>query len=290
MDWRDIPSLQALRGFEAAARCGSYAAAARALNVTHAAIAQHVRRLEDHFGRRLMRRTGAGMEPTEAGAALAATLTEGFGIVGAGVRDLMAREAAAPLRIALTPSLAANWLMPRLGAFWTAHPDIALDLAPSPELVDLRARGVDLAIRYGRGPWPGAVAERLMEAGHAVVARPGLAPGPVPDLSVLSGETWLLETHSREDRLWAARHGLDLDRATVREFPFVTYTLEAVRAGYGVAILPRVIAEGAVARGEIEILFSEEDGELAYHMLTRPDRVSPELKAFMSWLRRQAAG
>ncbi len=289
MDWHHVPSLQALRGFEAAARCGAYSAAARELNVTHAAIAQHVRRLETHFGCVLMVREGAGMRPTEEGRRLASALTEGFGVIATAAADLVERDVAKPLRISLTPSLAANWLMPRIGDFWARHPGIELELVPSPELVDLRAQTFDIALRYGRGPWPGLACERLMDAGHAVVARTGLIPTRATDLSELADYDWLTEQMNTEDILWAAQNGLDVDTVSIRSFPTITMALEAVRSGYGVGILPRVIAQADIDRGQVEVLFEEADSDLAYHMLTREDRVSPTLKALMGWLRRQAA-
>ncbi|SPJ23201.1 LysR family transcriptional regulator [Palleronia abyssalis] len=288
MEWQDVPSLQALRGFEAAARCGSYTAAARELNVTHAAIAQHVRRLETHFACRLMLREGGGMRPTEEGRRLAAALAEGFGIIATAASDLLARDRIRPLRIALTPSLAANWLMPRIGEFWAAHPGLELELVPSPENVDLRTQGYDMALRYGRGPWPGVEIERLMDAGHAVIAKHGMIAGPIRDLSILADREWLTEANNAEDLLWARQNGLP-ETVRPREFPNITMTLEAIRAGVGVGILPRVIAATPIARGEVEVVYEESDSDLAYHILTRPGPRSRPLTALIRWLKRQAA-
>jgi DNA-binding transcriptional LysR family regulator len=278
-----------LRGFEAAARCGSFSAAARELNVTHAAIVQHVRRLETHFGCLLMVRAGSGMRPTEDGRRLARALGEGFGIIAAAATDLVERDAARPLRISLTPSLAANWLMPRIGDFWARHPGIELELVPSPENVDLRAQNFDIALRYGRGPWPGFACERLMDAGHAVVARTGLIGRKVADLSELTGYDWLTEQMNTEDILWAEQNGLPVKDVSLRSFPTLTMALEAVRSGHGIGILPKVIAQADIARGQVELVYEEDESDLAYHMLTREDRVLPSLKALMGWLRRQAS-
>ncbi len=289
MDWHLVPSLQALRGFEAAARRGSFSGAARELNVTHAAIAQHVRRLETHFGCQLMVRDGPGMRTTEEGRRLAAALAEGFGIITTAAANLVERDVTKPLRLALTPSLAANWLMPRIGDFWARHPGIELELVPSPDNVDLRSQNYDMALRYGRGPWPGVTCERLMDAGHAVVARTGLIDRKVDDLADLADFDWLTEQMNTEDILWAERNGLPVDRVSLRSFPTITMALEAVRSGYGVGILPRVIAQADIDRGQVEIVYEQDNSDLAYHMLTRENRVSAPLKALMGWLRRQAA-
>ena len=149
MDWRDIPSLAALRGFEAAVREGSFSAAARELNVTHAAIAQHVRSLETHVGQPLLTRAGRRMVPTEAGARLATDLNDGFGQIIAGVRRLSEDADKRPIQITCTPNFAENWLMPRLIEFWGKHPDITLSVTPDNNIVDLRRDGYDVAIRYG---------------------------------------------------------------------------------------------------------------------------------------------
>ncbi|MCL4676548.1 MAG: LysR family transcriptional regulator, partial [Pararhodobacter sp.] len=161
MDWRDIPSLASLRAFDALARHGSLSAAARALNVTHAAVSQHLRALEAEFGEPLARRDGQGMQLTEAGDELAAALAEGFARIAGGVTQLRSRNAARPVVVALTPSFAEAWLMPRMGRFWAAHPDIEVRLVPGVALTDLRRDGVDVAIRFGKGAWPELEAEPL---------------------------------------------------------------------------------------------------------------------------------
>ncbi|MEJ6510543.1 MAG: LysR family transcriptional regulator [Octadecabacter sp.] len=97
-------------------------AAARDLNVTHAAIGQHVRALEDHFGLSLMQRDGRGMLVTPDGQKLAITLSDAFGLISSASTDLLDQSKTRAIRDAVTPSLAANWLMPRIGSFWGKHP------------------------------------------------------------------------------------------------------------------------------------------------------------------------
>ena len=117
MNWRDLPSLAALRAFEVAARTGSYSAAAQELNVTHAAIAQHVRAVEAHLDTVLMVRDGRAMAPTEVGATLAAELSAGFRQIVEAVEAINADIEARPISVSVTPSFADNWLMPRLTRF-----------------------------------------------------------------------------------------------------------------------------------------------------------------------------
>jgi LysR family glycine cleavage system transcriptional activator len=286
MDWRDIPSLAALRAFEAAARLQSLSAAARSLNVTHAAIAQHVRTLEDHFGVPLLTRAGQRMEPTEDGWRLSSALSEGFATIAAGVRDLSDRGAQRPLRVSMTPSFAANWLMPRIGGFWADHPEIRLEIVPSRDMVDLRADGFDLAIRYGRGGWPGVDDQILVPAGHAVVAAPRLLDRiGARDVKGLPDQHWILEVGRTEERVWAASQGLDLSRARITEFDTATLVVQAVVGGLGVSIIPSAIARREVELGGLVILLEEADTPVAYHILTRPGRDSPQLSTFIKWLK-----
>ena len=289
MDWRDIPSLAALRGFEAAARLGSLSAAARSLNVTHAAVAQHVRALEDHFGCALLERDGRGMCPTPEGATLARGLAEGFGAIAAAVRDL-ALDEDRPIRITMTPSFAENWLMPVIGGFWSAHPEVRIELVPSEDLVDLRADGIDLAIRHGRGGWPGTDPVPLASASHVAVASPQLLRDRrTTCIADLSDMPWLLWTGRREEKDWAAEQGLDLDSVRVVDFETSTMLLQAVRGGAGVSIVPAAIVSRDVAEGRLIAVCRAEDSELAYHVVRRPGPAPRARETFITWLRKVAA-
>ena len=289
MEWRDVPSLTALRAFEAAARVGSFSAAARDLNVTHAAVAQHVRALEAHFDTILMARQGRNMVTTAEGHRLAMALAEAFTLIGAATDDLLEKAAQRPLRIAVTPSFAANWLMPRIGGFWTEHPELDVEIIPGVGLVDLRADRIDVAIRYGRGGWSGVDSMALISAGHVAVAAPGHVPGDaVRDLSQLRGFTWLMDGQTSEERLWVATHGVDPDLERVKTFATAQLSREAARAGLGVAILPAPLVEDEVRAGRLRALFRETDSAVAYHILTRPGIISTPRDAFVRWIRRQA--
>ena len=291
MDWKDIPSLAALRAFEAAARTGSLSAAGRELNVTHAAIAQHVRTLESHFGRALLVRDGQRMAVTEVGSVLADGLGDGFGRIGESVRAVLDRDRTRPLRVALTPAFAANWLMPRLGRFWEAHPGVEIELIPAAGLADLRRDGIDLAIRYGRGGWPGVESERLMPAGHVAVAVPGLIGGrEVGCLADLRGLRWLMDGNRPEERLWLAANGVDLETERVTTFPTAQLAREAARAGLGITVLPEPVLSDDIASGALVALCRESDSTLSYHLVTRPAGRSPGLTQLIRWLKAEAAG
>ena len=135
MNWRDLPPLASLRAFSAFSQSGSVKLAGVALNVSHAAISQHLRALEAHLGLSLVDRSGRALSLTQEGDQLARALDLGFGAIGAAVQDLKGADADRPLHISCTSSFAASWLMPRLPGFRALHPEINLMLDPSPELV-----------------------------------------------------------------------------------------------------------------------------------------------------------
>ena len=289
MNWKDIPSLAALRAFEATSRLDGFSAAARELNVTHAAIAQHVRALESFFGQTLMVRQGRGMELTPAGHKLAASVSEGFGVIEAGVASVRQAREDAPLKIALTPTFAENWLMPKLGSFWAEHPHFALALVPGLDLVDLKRDDFDLAIRYGHGNWPGLTSELLAPANYVVIGTPGLMNGleiNMPcDLAELHGLPWVMAEGRDEEKLWAKANGLDLEGSQGSKFPTNSLVLSAVRAGVGLSIQGRALVEDDLASGALVCLCEEPASTLGYYLVTRSDAPSKRLKMFLNWLR-----
>ncbi|WP_341862995.1 LysR family transcriptional regulator [Gymnodinialimonas sp. 57CJ19] len=296
MDWRDIPSLSALRAFEAAARLGSLSEAARALNVTHAAIAAHVRALETEFGHPLLRRSGRGMVPTQMGAELARDLGAGFAEIAAGVRSLRRGREDRPVTLSTTPSFAENWLMPCLAAFWSAHPDVPLSVQTSQDVVDLRREGIDLVIRHGTGPWPGLEGIVLTHAKMVVVGQPGRF-GPSPsDLSSQAAWDrvltlpWLIDQSHTEFNKRLLNLGIDRETLVTTELPSNALLLPACRAGAGVSAQPHALVETDIADGRLEVLAEEENTDYAYHLLHLPGPLSRRAQTFVTWLRRDCGG
>ena len=287
----NLPPLSALRAFEAACRTGGMTAAGAELNVTHAAVSQQVRRLEEWFGTALLRREGRGVAPTVEGARLAAGLEEGFAAIRRACEALSAEAAAKPLRITLTPAFAARWLMPRIGAFRAAHPEVALMLDPNSRLTDLVREGYDLAFRYGAGDWAGLDAEPVqVGGGTVVVAAPSLVAGRrVAEPADLLALPWVQELCADERGVWLRAHGLEPDEAGVLSLPG-NLALDAIRRGEGVGITDRSWVEEDVAEGRLAVLFDGRHGEgLGYWMVRPPGEARPALRRFMAWVREQAA-
>ena len=286
IDWRSFPSLSALRAFEAAARLQSFSLAARELNVTHAAVAQQVRGLEAHLGRELIYRAGRGMALTAEGAKLAQALSEGFRGIALALGDVKAAGSGAAIRVTLTPAFAAQWLMPRLGAFWKAHPDIEISLNPEKRVVDLRREGIDIGLRFGNGKWPGLDVEFLSAADYVIVAAPALLNGK-RDLSAaqLSAMPWVIEQDWPEALTWLKGFGLKPDAMNIAYMPTEELALSAARQGYGLHVEAEALVEQDVDSGALAIVGRVEDDSLAYYMVTRPGPKRPELKTFIKWLK-----
>lgn len=284
MDWKTIPSLAALRAFEATARHATYAAAAAELNVTDAALRQHVRTLEARFGRSLVRRAGRGLALTEDGERLAGALAAGFGTIAESVDAMDRAGEARPVRIACTPAFAETWLMPRLPEFWRQHPDVQIDLAPSLRNVDLAGGAYDMAIRYGRGSWNWPKVHRLTSAAYTIVASPNYAASMSADIS---SATWLFEAGRTEHERWAAGRGIRFDGPGRRHYPTNSLVLSAARAGHGLSVQSWALVERDVAAGILKVIEREPDGDLAYYLLMAAE--SEAAVIFGKWLDREGA-
>lgn len=282
-DWRHLPSLSSLRAFEAAARLGGFSAAARTLNVSHAAVAQQVRALEAGLGMALLRRDGRGLALTEDGTRLARSLSEGFGTIAAGVEALRSAERRRGLRVTSTPAFAQSVLLPRMGDFWRRQPDVAVSITPDYELVDLVRDGYDVAIRSGRGPWPGTVAEPVVQARFLLAGTPALLARD-PDIARLP---WILSPADPQEPAWLRAAGLDPEGLTVNGIDNPMLATSAALAGYGLIFVTDVVVRGDLAAGRlVEVPFPDLP-RFTYWAVTLPGPRRPAVSQFVGWLRSQ---
>lgn len=288
-DWRSIPSLTALRAFSATAELRSFSQAARLLNVTHAAVAQQVRALEDHLGRPLVQREGRGVGLTAEGEQLAEALSEGFGVIQRGFEVLRMGETDRPVRITLTTSFAAQWLMPRLKAFWERHPDIGLSLHPDARVVDLHRERMDLAIRYGNGDWPGLETQYLASARLVVAGAPSLI-GDRKELTAaeLAEMDWILSRNWPEQDTYLRQLGLDPNRLSRTDISSEELAIAAARQGLGLVVESLALIEADVAEGRLRLVHESREMLPAYFIVTLPGPQRAAARAFLKWLRTQA--
>ncbi|WP_037371083.1 LysR family transcriptional regulator [Salipiger mucosus] len=289
MDWNTLPPLSALRAFAAYAETASVARAGAALNVSHAAISQQIRNLESHLGITLLDRSGRQMQLTSEGQRLADALREGFGTMARTLDELTGRDADRPIMVSATPGFASSWLMPRLVHFRAANPEISLMIDPSAEVKPLAPGGIDLALRYGSGQWPGLESELLVSSPIAVVAAPSLVgERDIDSLSELRDYHWLQEMGTNEATEWFARFGVEHDRRRgISSLPG-NLMIEAARQGHGVAITARVFVDEDIAAGRLRLIY-EDTRKKGYWLVMRPGVMRPALRRFITWLRREAA-
>ena len=288
MNWSSLPPLAALRAFAAYTETRSVNAAGGVLNVSHAAISQQMRALESHLGVALLDRSGRKLALTHEGETLGRNLIEAFGSITQTVEALTGADALRPLQISVTPTFAAAWLMPRLNGFREKHPDINLMIDPSALVQPLEPGGIDMALRYGDGNWPGLESDLLISSPIVVVAAPDLVGSrDITSPADLRDYHWLQELGTNEATEWFALHGVDRDAG--RGFTALpgNHMLEAARAGQGIAIVAGVFVENDVRAGRLRKLF-EDKRKKGYHIVTRPGVPRPPLKAFLTWLRREA--
>ena len=292
-----LPPLNALRTFEAAGRHLSFKKAAEELSVTPAAVGHQVKLLEDYLGVALFRRMNRAVLLTDAGQAALPELREGFDKLSAAVERIRVRDTPALLTLTVEPSFAARWLVRRLERFHLAHPDIDIGMDATFRIVDLEREGVDLAIRYGQGDYPGLLADKLLDEEVYPVCSPSLLEGPHPlreprDLR----HHWLLhdEGMSEDDswpdwETWLRVLGVEAIDAT-RGTRFYEHTLliEAAIQGQGVALAGRVVVADELLAGRLVRPFGPEYGtrlDFSYYLVRRPQVAeTSRVVAFRDWL------
>lgn len=285
--------LLALRAFVETGRHGSLTAAAKAMGVTPGAVSLQLKQLQERLGVSLFDRTRHGVVLSAAGARVHPQLLQAFDQISSGLRMLESSGARTTLRISAAPSFAAQWLAPRLAGFSAAHPSIDVLLDASPQLMDLRADGVDVAIRHGLGTYPGLQSEHLLAPVLLPVASPALLatvpPAATPQDCL---RLPLLQDSSRSDwRLWFQALGLPVNDRLERGPAFEDDLLlvRAAVAGQGIALVRDIHAMGELADGRLQVVVqSPWPQALAYYAVTREDAPTQRLEgvsAFMRWLR-----
>ncbi len=249
MDRSEIPSLDDLRAFEATARLGSVRTAADELALTHGAVSRRITKLSEDLGFRLFEKSGRGLRLTAAGETLNLTLGRFFAELATTIHTLRAtgpRQSA--LVLSCEPSVAMRWLIPRLGNFQDARPDIALHLSVGGGPVEFRRERVDLAIRRLDFALPEAWrVQRLFAEKMGPVMSPQLAP------AFAAGDYIALGSRTRPDAWshWLSAHPSVHRPTEIRYYDHHFLIVEAASAGLGVALSPLVLATDDVDRGRL---------------------------------------
>ena len=289
---RRLPPLAALRPFEAAARLESFTKAADELHLTHGAVSHQVRGLEEHLGTALFARHGKRVTLTAAGRLFAEKVRAALEDLAAAAQSVRARRDDR-LSVSVLPSFASRWLMPRLIRFMDANPGVEVNVSSSTALVDFAADEVDVAIRFGKGPWPGLVCEMFLEDEYFPVANPKLYRGKIPKTpQELAGARII-----REDRdywpQWFEAAGVPLESKLPfsARFNDSTYSLQAAARGEGVALARRSIVGEDCERGVLDRLFDIAIPSQERYWFVSPKETaqSPKVVAFRDWVRAELA-
>jgi LysR family transcriptional regulator, glycine cleavage system transcriptional activator len=287
-----LPPMQALRAFEAAARLSSLSRAAQALSLTHGAISHQIKSLERDLGVALFARAGRGIRLTDDGEQFARRVRAAFAELAAGVVEITARANPRQLKVSVVPSFAARWLLPRIGRFVAAHPDVDLDVRASMANVDFRRDDADMAIRYGYGDWPEVTAEHLLDDTFFPVCSPRLANGRLPARPADLARHTLLRSDDEFWKPWFEAAGLDWPEPSRGPiFNDSSYMIEAAAAGQGIALARESLLGNDLATGTLVRLFDVAIPAAKKFYLVYPPRTanSPKLALFRKWLHGEIA-
>ncbi len=295
MPFRRLPPLASLRAFEAVARLGSFKQAAHELHVTPGAVSQQVKKLEADMGVPLFQRHHRGIEPTETGHILKAELCDAF------LRIAEAVEAARPLTessslvVSCRPPFAAKWLVPRLGNFADAYPDLDIRIAANFTLLDYGPNEIDVGVRLSTDESPGLYREWLLEETVLPLASPAFIekqaisePKDLLRVPLLAEESMAFVDGSPTWETWFEAVGLPSSRATpsLQFGSHAEQAIEAAVAGAGVVLGRRVLVSSDLARGRLVSPFGPELAagvRYQFDCLERKLRLR-KVKTFRTWL------
>ncbi|HYD79054.1 MAG TPA: transcriptional regulator GcvA [Paucimonas sp.] len=286
-------SLNSLHTFESAARHRSYSLAAAELHVTHSAVSQQIRQLEQALGVALFERQGRQMLLTREGALLFRRLQPALKQIERAVMEVGALTQAPSITVTTLQSFANRWLLPRLAKFQKLQPHVAVHIKASTELKDLDRSEADIAIRYGRGEWKGCSATKLLDEWLFPVCSPSFNQGRLPvSIAGLKRYRILRDECQIEWDAWTRQAGFD-----AAEFPYdahysdSTLMLGAAMAGQGIAIGRSALVSADLAAGCLVRLFDLiVPAPHSYYIVTAAGRAKPpHLEAFEQWLRKEAA-
>ncbi|WP_158917394.1 transcriptional regulator GcvA [Caulobacter sp. S45] len=297
---RRLPPLNALRAFEVAARHMNFSRAAEELSVTPGAVSQQIQNLEDYIGEPLFKRTPKGLLLTDAAQTALPALREAFDRLSEAASQLTAAVDGRRVTVSAAPSFAAKWLVPRLGRFEAANPEIDVWLSAGMELVDFTTGEVDIAIRYGSGRYPGLEVTRLMSETVTPVASPSLlADRPLIEAQDLLNHTLLHDGSPDADEscpdwaMWLTARGVKgLDGSRGPRFNQSSLVIEAAVGGRGVALAKGALAQADLDAGRLvaPLLASTTTLDYAYHLVYPKTKSRlKQVRAFVAWVTAEAA-
>jgi LysR family glycine cleavage system transcriptional activator len=292
---RDMPSLNAVRMFEAAARYQNFTRAADALFVTQGAVSRQVKQLEVEIGCELFRRDGPKLHLTDDGARFYAAVTEGLGAIRRGTLELKRALAVPSLTISVLPSFAAKWLVQRVVRFQAHYQDIEVRISTSYDPVDFDLRpDIDAAIRWGQGNWPGTYSECLLTEKLFPVCSPGFVDRHrLPSSPAALAELPLIRPIGEYDqwdewfRAAAATVPVPIEKLRYSDALLLQ---QAALEGHGVALARSLLVDDELKSGRLVRLFDVSIDSRNNFYFVCPSRLKEDesLRKFLGWLRDEA--
>jgi LysR family transcriptional regulator, glycine cleavage system transcriptional activator len=282
-----LPSIQTLRAFEAAARHGSYSAAANELALTHGAISHRIRELETRLGVRLFRRTRSGMVPTREAVPLLAQCRQVLQLLERAFPD-RPRRGRSRLVVSVHPTLATRWLVPRMLDFAQQTPSTEVEIRSTADIGDFLAEGIDIAVRYGAGGWANGIDERLADEILFPVCAPKYQrehkierPSDLRRCTLLRHiwQPWSPWLRAARLRLPEPTGGINLSDSAM--------VLEAAASGRGVALARGLFVRDDLESGRLVRLFDTDVADVyGYYAVWRAGETpSGAVQSFKQWLK-----
>jgi LysR family glycine cleavage system transcriptional activator len=298
---RDIPGLQSLKAFDAAARHLSFTRAASELNVTPAAVSHQIREMEDLIGVRLFERTSRTMALTRHGQILKTAVGDALESLTSALQRIRLSASPDQIRVTASPSIAAKWLVPRLDRFLETMPGADVRIDVSSATLDFDREDVDVAIRFGNGDYPDLIVEQLFQDTLFPVCSPSLLEGKPPlrgprDLLrfTLIHLNWQAQGAVWPNwRMWMLAAGVrDFNDSRGLHFSQTSLAIQAAIDGQGVALGDSTLVADDLAEGRLVRPFElslKSPIQFAYHLVTRPEsNDQPMVRAFRDWVKAEA--
>jgi len=286
---RRLPPLNSLKCFEAAGRLLSFTGAARELNVTQAAISHQIKVIEEYLGVSLFDRYPRRLALTEQGKTLLPEVIEAFDRVSAAIGTLSKDQYSNMISVRLAPSFAAKWLSPRLKYFWLQYPEIDLCLFHAHAAVDFEREEIDLGVTYGKGDWPGVVADKLLSLDFFPVCSPTFLCNdkPLTRIENLHYYTLLHDANYECWRDWIQLAGLtdiQSDKGTIIDDTNVL--IQAAIDGQGIALGSTPFVEDHLESGKLVKPFDIVlENDFSYYVACPESHLkNPAVLAFKEWL------
>ncbi len=286
-----LPSIQALQAFEAAARHESFTRAAQELSLTQGAVCRQVAGLESLVGVPLFQRVRRGVRLTDAGERYSRLVRRQLDALERGTQALMAHQTGGVLELAVVPTFATRWLLPRVRDLNARQPSVQINMATRTHPFLFEDTEFDAAIYSGDPRWPGTQAHFLMHENPLPVCSPRLATGPLDPHAIAGLPLLQQSTRPTAWRDWFASAGVSASASTAgMRLELFSMLAQAASDGMGVALIPPFLISHELADGALTILNTHPGpGQRAFHLIVPERKASlPTLVYFRDWLVEQA--